>query len=73
MIHVWPYDDLGRVPPARRGDQAAESAANVRELEVELQSDIYIPAPFSPKLVVRQLGNLYEIRIYTFKPGGIPA
>ena len=27
----------------------------------------------SPKLEPRQLGNLYEIRIYTFKPGGIPA
>ena len=25
------------------------------------------------KLEPRQLGNLYEIRIYTFKPGGIPA
>ena len=37
------------------------------------QSEIYLPAPFSPALEPRQLGNLYEIRIYTFKPGGIPA
>ena len=37
------------------------------------QSEIFLPAPFSPKLEPRQLGNLYEIRIYTFKPGGIPA
>jgi len=26
----------------------------------------------SPKLEPRQLGNLYEIRTYTLKPGGIP-
>jgi hypothetical protein len=45
---------------------------NTREFVVEQQSDVYLPAPFSPALEPRQLGGLYEIRIYTFKPGGIP-
>jgi len=30
------------------------------------------PALFSPKLEPRQLGGLYEIRIYTMRPGAIP-
>ena len=60
-------------PAAGRGDQITGWPPNTREFVVEQQSDIYLPAPFSPKLEPRQLGNLYEIRIYTFKPGGIPA
>jgi hypothetical protein len=73
VIHVWPYDDLAaRTRLREEATKLPSWPPNVRELEVELQSDIYIPAPFSPKLEPRQLGNLYEIRIYTLKPGGIP-
>jgi len=73
VIHVWPYDDLGARTRLRAEATRLEGwPPNVGEFEVELQSDIYIPAPFSPKLEPRQLGGLYEIRIYTFKPGGIP-
>jgi hypothetical protein len=32
--------------------------------------EIFLPAPFSPKLEPRKLGNLYEIRTYTLKPWG---
>jgi NIPSNAP len=45
---------------------------NIREFVTEQQSEIFLPAPFSPKLEPRQLGNLYEIRTYTLKAGGIP-
>ena len=58
VIHVWPYENLEERTRLRAEAQ---------------QSDIYLPAPFSPKLEPHQHGNLYEIRIYTFKPGGIPA
>ena len=73
VIHLWPYDDLGA-----RTRQRAEAAKlqgwppDVREFVIDQQADIYLPAPFSPKLEPRRHGNLYEIRIYTFKPGGIP-
>jgi len=77
VIQVWPYDDLAA--RTRLREEATKEAtklqgwlASVREFEVEQQSDIYIPAPFSPVLEPRQLGNLYEIRIYTFRPGAIP-
>ncbi len=45
---------------------------NIREFVTEQQSEILLPAPFSPQLEPRQLGNLYEIRTYTLKPGSIP-
>jgi hypothetical protein len=61
-----------RVPVCGRGDEAAGLASNVREFVVEQQSEIYLPAPFSPALEPRELGNLYDIRTYPLKPGGIP-
>jgi hypothetical protein len=74
VIQVWPYDNFEQRTRVR-----AEAAKldgwppNTREFVVEQQSEIYVPAPFSPPLSPpRQLGNLYEIRTYTFKPGGIP-
>ena len=73
VIHAWPYEDL-----QERSSKRAEATKlqgwppNTREFVVEQQSQIYIPAPFSPKLEPRQLGGLYEIRLYTLKPGGIP-
>src|SRR5437764_15052058 len=44
VIHVWPYDDLGA--RTRLREEATKLQAwppNVREFEVELQSDIYAP------------------------------
>ena len=73
VIHVWPYEDL-----EERTSKRAEATKldgwppNTREFVVEQKSQIYIPAPFSPKLEPRQLGGLYEIRIYTMRPGAIP-
>ena len=73
VIHAWPYEDL-----QERTSKRAEATKlqgwppNTREFVVEQQSQIYIPAPFSPKLEPRQLGGLYEIRIYTMRPGAIP-
>ncbi len=73
VIHVWPYDDLNARTRLRAEATKLQGwPPNVREFVVEQQSDIYLPAPFSPALEPRQLGNLYEIRIYTLKPGGIP-
>ena len=73
IIHVWPYADM-----AERTRIRAESTKlqgwppAIREFVVEQKSQIFIPAPFSPTLEPRQLGGIYEIRIYTLKPGMIP-
>jgi hypothetical protein len=44
----------------------------MREFVTEQQSEIFLPAPFSPQLEPRKPGNLYEIRIFLLKPGAIP-
>ena len=73
VIHVWPYKDFEERTRVRAESQKLQGwPPNTREFVVEQQSEIFLPAPFSPKLEPRQLGGLYEIRTYTLKPGGIP-
>ncbi len=72
IIHVWPYDSFEERTRVR--SQKIEGwPPNIREFVEEQQSEIFVPAPFSPKLEPRRLGGLYEIRIYTLAPGAIPA
>ena len=71
IIHVWPYEDFGQRAQVR--SQKIEGwPPNIREFVEEQQSEIFIPAPFSPKLDQRELGGIYEIRMYTLAPGAIP-
>jgi hypothetical protein len=71
IIHVWPYDSFEQRSQVR--SQKIEGwPPNIREFVEEQTSEIFIPAPFSPKLEPRRLGNLYEIRIYTLAPGAMP-
>ena len=71
IIHVWPYEDFAQRTQVR--SQKIEGwPPNIREFVEEQQSEIFIPAPFSPKLEPRQLGGIYEIRMYTLAPGAIP-
>ena len=38
-----------------------------------MESEIWIPAAFSPALGGgKKLGNIYEMRIYTYAPGAMP-
>jgi hypothetical protein len=74
IIHVWPYESMGERTRIR--DEATKLQGwppNARELITAQKSQIFIPAPFSPKLEPRQVGPLFEIRIYTLKPGSIPS
>src|SRR5260370_7203986 len=73
VIHVWPYENLEERTRLRAEATKLQGwPPNVREFVVEQQSEIYLPAPFSPALETRQLGNLYEIRTYTLKPRATP-
>jgi hypothetical protein len=73
IIHVWPYEDFAQ-RTAVRSQKIEGWPPNIREFVEEQQSEIFIPAPFSPKIgEARQLGGLYEIRMYTLAPGAIPA
>lgn len=73
IIHMWPYADLEE----RRRIRAEAVSARIwpppiGEFIDQMETKILIPAPFSPPLEPRQLGGLYEIRTYTYKPGSIP-
>lgn len=72
IIHVWPYEDFAQ-RTAVRSQKIEGWPPNIREFVEEQESEIFIPAPFCPKMEPRQLGGLYEIRTYTLAPGAIPA
>jgi len=74
VIHVWPYDDLGhRTEVRHRAAKKPGWPPNTSDLILSMQSEIFNPAPFSPKLGGgRKLGNVYEMRIYQYRPGSMP-
>ena len=73
IIHVWPYENFAERTRLRaEATKLAGWPPNIREFVEEQQAEIFIPAPFSPKLEPRKLGGIYEIRIYTLAPGAIP-
>ena len=74
VIHVWGYEDLEeRAEIRQRAAQEPDWPPNVRDMILSMQSEIFSPAPFSPKLGGDQkLGNIYEMRIYQYQPGSMP-
>jgi NIPSNAP len=74
VIHVWPYEDLKQRADIRaKAAQEPNWPPKTTDLVLSMQSEIFIPAPFSPKLGGGQkLGNVYEMRIYQYQPGAIP-
>ena len=73
IIHVWAYDSFEHRAAVRA---AARKEAGwpppIREFVAAQQSEVFLPAPFSPALEPRQVGPLFEIRQYTLMPGAIP-
>jgi hypothetical protein len=74
VLHVWPYEDLKQRTEVRaRAGQEPGWPPKVGEFLVSMNSEIFVPPPFSPKLGGGQkLGNIYEMRIYQYQPGTIP-
>jgi hypothetical protein len=73
IIHVWTYDSFEARSRIRAEASKAEGwPPNIREFVVTQESEIFLPAPFSPPLEPRQLGGIYEIRQYTMAAGQIP-
>ncbi len=75
MVAIWPYKDLNQRAEIRR---AAEAGPNPKwppdtgELIVSMVSEIYLPAPFTTPLGERNIGPLYEMRLYTYPAESIP-
>ena len=66
VLHVWPYEDMNHRTETRAKATAAGAwPPNTSEYVVNMQSDFYLPAPFTTPMGERKLGPIYEIRIYT--------
>lgn len=73
IIHVWEYDDFKHRDEVRTAARASGSwPPPIREFVTAQQSEVFIPAPFSPRLTPREIGPLFEIRQYTVAAGQIP-
>jgi hypothetical protein len=73
VIHLWPYEDAGHRDRIRAESRNVEGwPPGLSDLLVAQETKVLTPAPFSPPLEPRRLGNIYEIRTYTFQPGAMP-
>ena len=73
IILLWPYASLAERELVQEEASFLKGwPPDVREYSVEEHSAILKPAPFSPPLETRKLGNIYEVRSYTFRPGSLP-
>jgi hypothetical protein len=74
VIHVWPYENMeerDRIRAEAAGD--AHWPPRSDGAVVNMNSEIWNPAPFMRPMGGDQaLGNIYEMRIYTYEPGSIP-
>ncbi len=73
IIHVWAYDSFEQRTAVRAAaSKEAGWPPPIREFVTHQESEIFIPAPFSPALTPRAIGPLFEIRQYTLTAGSIP-
>ena len=75
VIHIWPFQDLQHRQDVRDAMAQDTDLQGMRgtDLVANQESEIYIPAPFMREMGGDQaLGNIYEMRSYTFLPGAIP-
>ncbi len=73
IIHVWPYDNLQhRIETRTQAMKDSNWPPKIGEFIVNMESEIFVPAPFMEPLGKKQLGGVYEMRIYTYQPGTIP-
>jgi hypothetical protein len=73
ITHIWSYDSFEHRSATRA--EAVRTGVwppKIAEFVVSMQSEAFVPAPFSPPLEPRSVGPLFEIRSYTLAPGGIP-
>ena len=74
VIHVWPYENLGERERIRA---AAAQDPNWPPADLSMiqtmESEIWNPASFMrPMGGGQELGGVYEMRVYTYKPGSMP-
>jgi NIPSNAP len=73
ITHVWTYDNFEqRMAIRAEAIKTRVWPPKIGEFVLSMQSEVFLPAPFSPALQPREVGPLFEIRSYTLAPGGLP-
>lgn len=71
VVHIWPYEsEAERTRIRAEAEKLPGWPPDTSEFIVERESKIVHHQSFSPKIEPRQLGGVYEIRTYTYEPGG---
>src|SRR5215510_3075465 len=73
ILHVWPYENLQQRMALR--SQAMKDPnwpPKIGEFIVNMESEIFTPAPFMDPLGKKQLGSVYEMRMYSYQPESMP-
>ncbi|MEK9645207.1 MAG: NIPSNAP family protein [Alphaproteobacteria bacterium] len=74
VIHIWPYKDgldreKKRVTSVKNKKYAWPP--KVGHLQEHMQSEIFVPSPFTPEFPKNKVGPIFEWREYTLIPGMI--
>ena len=75
MVAIWPYESLEQRAEIRRAAEAGPNPIwppDTSDLIVSMVSEIFLPTPFMTPLGERDIGPLYEMRIYTYPAEGMP-
>ena len=73
ITHVWTYDSFEqRIAIRAEAIRTGVWPPKIQEFVVSMNSEAFLPAPFSPPLEPRAIGPLFEIRSYTLAPGALP-
>jgi NIPSNAP len=74
ITHIWTYDSFEqRIAIRAEAIKIGVWPPMTSEFIVSMQTEVFLPAPFSPPLEPREVGPLFEIRSYTYAPGALPA
>ena len=72
IVHVWPYESMDeRVRIREAALREPDWPPPIGEFIEHMQSEIFVPFPFSPRLEPGNPGPVYELRSYMLRPGGL--
>jgi hypothetical protein len=73
VVAIWPYDSLEHRKQVRaEADASGIWPPDTGDLIESMVSEIYTPAPFAPAIGERNIGPIYEMRMYTYSAEDIP-
>lgn len=72
IVHIWPYENMAHRTASRALMESRKVWGSLgAEYLVNMQSDIYLPAPFTRPIGEAEIGPIYEMRTYSYRPGDI--